>query len=96
MIVADIDNDAIIGLDFLKNNSCKLNIENATLTVKDRSCKLGLAGKLACYRVTVSETVEIPARSEAIIVGKVSVPIFRQSDLGMVDQLRSNLGQEIV
>ena len=92
MIVADIDNDAIIGLDFLKDNSCKLDIENATFTVKDRRCKLGLAGKLGCYRVTESETVEIPARSEAIIEGKVSVLILRQSDLGMVEPANKQLG----
>ena len=36
--------------------------------------------------------VEIPARSEAIIQGKVSVPILRQSDLGIVESAKKQLG----
>ena len=74
MIVADIDNNAIIGLDFLKHKSCKLDVEIATLTVKDRSCKLGLAGKLGCYRVTVSETVEIQQGLRLLLKAKSVFP----------------------
>ena len=74
MIVADINNDAILGLDFLKHNSCKLDVENATLTVKDRSCKLGLAGKLGCYRVTLSETVEIQQGMRLLLRAKSVFP----------------------
>ena len=67
MVVADVDVDIIIGLDFLRTHNCKIDVTEETLTIQDRVCKLKLAGKLGCYRVTVSETVEIPPMSEIII-----------------------------
>ncbi len=78
VIVADIDMDTIIGLDFLKAHNCQLDMVNDTLKVGEQNCKLNLAGKIGCYRVTVSEPIEIPARSEMIIKGKVCVPEIRE------------------
>ena len=92
IVVADIDMDAILGLDFLKANSCRLDIENNTLKIKSKSCKLSLAGKLGCYRVTISDKVVIPARSETIIEGNVSVPIVREKDIGLIEPTDKPLG----
>ena len=84
--------DAILGLDFLKANSCRLDIENNTLKIKSKSFKLSLAGKLGCYRVTISDKVVIPARSETIIEGNVSVPIVREKDIGLIEPTDKPLG----
>ena len=85
VIVADIDMDAILGLDFLKANDCQIDITRDILTIKGQRCKLNLAGKLGCYRVTVSEQIEIPSRSEIIVEGLVHVPIMRKNDLGLIE-----------
>ena len=85
MVVADIDVDIILGLDFLRTNNCKIDINKETLTIQNHVCKLKLSGKLGCYRVTVSETVEIPPMSEIIIQGKVSTPTLRKDDLGIIE-----------
>ena len=75
MVVADIDVDGLLGLDFLKKNNCTLDMKRDILTVKGRICKLSVDGKIGCYRISVSETVRIPSMSEAIIEGKVNVSI---------------------
>ena len=85
MVVADIDVDAILGLDFLKANNCQLNLDEDTLSIKGKTCPLNIAGKIGCYRITVSETVEIPSRSEVIIQGKVHMPAFCSNDLAIVE-----------
>ena len=89
IVVADIDMDAILGLDFLKTNDCQLDMLRDTLTIKGKSCSLKLAGKVGCYRVTVSEPVEIPSKSEIIIEGKTCVPVLRHNDLGIVEPIQS-------
>ena len=85
IIVADIDNDAILGLDFLKANDCQIDITSNTLKIKGRKCQLNLAGKLGCYRVTLSEKLELPSRTEMIIEGKVDLPPIRKHDLGIIE-----------
>ena len=80
MVVADIDIDAIHGLNFLKNNDYKLNIEDDTLELKGKTCKLNVAGRIGCYRVTVAEDVELPSRAEI-----VHMPIIKASDLAIIE-----------
>ena len=53
IIVADINTDAIIRLDFLKSINCQLDMANDILKMKDKSCKLKFAGKVGNYRITV-------------------------------------------
>ena len=85
MVVADIDVDIILGLDFLRKHNCKIDVTEETLSIQDKVSKLKLAGKLGCYRVTMSETVEIPPMTEMIIEGKVSTPALRTNDLGIIE-----------
>ena len=85
VIVADIDMDAIIGLDFLQANDCQIDVTHHVLRIKGKQCQLNLAGKLGCHRVTVSEKVEIPARTEMIIEGHIDVPVIRKNDLGIIE-----------
>lgn len=49
--------------------------------MKEKSCKLKLAGKVGCYRITVSEPVNIHTRSEMIKEGKPNIPVLRRDDL---------------
>lgn len=85
MIVADIDVDVIIGLDFLRKHNCKIDVTKEKLKIKNKFCNLKLTGKLGCYRVTVSRTIEIPSMSEMIIEGTVCSPALRQNDLGIIE-----------
>ena len=84
VIVADIDMDAIIRLDFLQANDCQIDVTHHVLRIKGQQYHLKFAGKLGCHRVTVSEKVEIPARTEMIIEGYVDV-LIRKNDLGIIE-----------
>ena len=77
--------DCILRLDVLKANDSQIDMASNSLKIKDKVCQLNLSGKIGCYRITVSETVELPARSEMIINGNVRISDFRQDDLGIVE-----------
>ena len=91
MAVADIDIDAILGLDFIRGHGCQLDKNKDTLTIKDKTCKLNVDGKIGCYRITVSQNVEIPAMSEVIIEGKVHHPILQITSWASLSQLKKKI-----
>jgi hypothetical protein len=73
-VVANVRADGIIGLDFLKDNDCIIDIVSKRLVVGNKSFNVHFEGQLGCYRVVASETVSIPPMSEMIIPGVVCVP----------------------
>ena len=70
VLIADIEVDGILGMDFLWAEQCELHLENKvyvlTLTGGQVSCHM-TQGNLACWRVAICETVVIPPRSEVIV-----------------------------
>ena len=91
MVVADIDVDGILGLDFLKKNNCTVDMSKNIITVKGRKCKMNVEGKIGCYRISVSETINIPSMSEVIIEGKVNVSPLQNSRLGIIEPTEKSL-----
>ena len=71
VVVADIDLELILGLDFLKNHECQIDVVQNVLSIHGKSCELMCNGKIGCYRILVSEKVNIPAMTEMIIEGKL-------------------------
>ena len=67
IIVADIENEAILGLDFLRELSCRIDVAKCTLTIQGQTMKLDSVSYVGCSRIIVSETVHLPPRSEKII-----------------------------
>ena len=86
-VVADIDGDVILGLDFLKAQDGKLDLVNDTILLKGSSLKLSLTGNLGCHRVVVSERTEVPARSEVIVKGEVLNSCMGKEELCLVEPL---------
>jgi predicted aspartyl protease len=75
VIVSNIDVDAILGLDYMKAQQIVVDVANEIITIGHETIHLNCAGPIGCYRVVAAEKVEIPARSEMIIEGKVSPAI---------------------
>ena len=71
VVVADIDLDLIMGLDFFKDHNCQIDIVRNVLTIDGKPCEMTCSGAVGCYRLSVAEKVQIPAMSEMIIDGKV-------------------------
>ena len=67
VIVADIENEAILGLDFMREMNCKIDVGKCTLTIQGQTMKLDSVSYVGCSRIIVSETVHLPPRSEKII-----------------------------
>ena len=71
VVVADIDLELILGLDFLKNHECQIDAVQNVLSIHGKSCELTCNGKIGCYLISVSEKVNIPSMTEMIIEGKL-------------------------
>ena len=52
------------GLDFMISHNVKVDVRGMVMNINGKSCSLTQAGKIGCYRVTVSEQVVVPGRSE--------------------------------
>ncbi|KAH3840101.1 hypothetical protein DPMN_113544 [Dreissena polymorpha] len=71
-VVADIDGDIILGLDLFKRYQCHIDLESEKIRINGDNCILTGQGTSGCYRVVVSEKVQIPARTEIIVPAEVS------------------------
>lgn len=72
MLVADIVEDAIIGIDFMKQHSCDLIISKNYMRVGSEKVPCYMKTKQLgnCCRVAIEETIEIPSNTEMILPGK--------------------------
>ena len=71
VIVADLENELLIGLDFMRRHGCTVDVENNVLIIQGKKCDLNCRGLIGCHRVVAKEDEIIPARSERIITGRV-------------------------
>ena len=71
VIIANIDNELILGLDFMKLMDCQIDVGQETMVVQGNAIKLDSLGYVGCSRVIAKEMVQIPPRSEAIIQGRM-------------------------
>ena len=85
VIVADVENDLLIGLDFMRRHGCTVGIENNVLVIQGKKCDLNCRGSIRCHRVVAKEDEIIPARSEGIITGRVVNMSKATNDLYIVD-----------
>ncbi|KAJ8042567.1 hypothetical protein HOLleu_09346 [Holothuria leucospilota] len=85
--VADIDDDAILGLDFMVKHYCQLDCRKGTIIVD--GTVIGLRPRKAdgaIFRLKVTETTIIPPGSEAIVPAKIMAKrpgiFLRRSEFG--------------
>jgi hypothetical protein len=72
VLVADLSNDGILGMDFLLAAACIVDLKNLQIICEDEivSCRAEDARPF-CARVALQSTVVIPAGEELIIPGKI-------------------------
>eukprot|EP00117_Sycon_ciliatum_P048005 scpid84504/ scgid34234/ len=73
VIVADIEPDMLIGIDFLRSHGCTLDFDNEVLETANCSVPLQSANQQShtVYRITLAHKVTIPAYSQIIVPGKL-------------------------
>ena len=70
--IADIENECILGLDFLISNDCIVDVQESCLRIGPDEVRfkwITATEKPVCRRVTVAETWVVPPKSEAIVPG---------------------------
>ncbi|CAC5386872.1 unnamed protein product [Mytilus coruscus] len=79
VLVADISNEGIIGMDFLVTHDCDVLLSQNKLKIKGEiiQCFHYASSAKSCYRVAIQETVNVPPNSEMIVSGESNEPIFR-------------------
>ena len=85
VIVADVENDLLIGLDFMRRHGCTVDVDNNVLIIQGKKCDLNCRGSIGCHRVVAKEDEIIPARSERIITGRVVNMTKATNDLYIVE-----------
>ncbi|VDI32101.1 Hypothetical predicted protein [Mytilus galloprovincialis] len=86
-IVADINVDCILGLDFLRTHEANINIYKGTLTIKGHEVRFYVQGHIGCDRVAVSETINIHPRSEIFVNGAISDEVPDSFKVGLVEPI---------
>lgn len=71
-VIADIESDGLIGLDFMKQNNCEISYGRKTFSINGHSLKFKeeLGGSVSC-RIKAAQTVVIPPNSESVVQGRV-------------------------
>lgn len=76
MPVADLQVDGALGLDFMKNHPCVIDVCNNHLKVGESLCSLFYVEKIDCYRVTFNEHLNVPPRTEIVTIDHVDIPDY--------------------
>ena len=71
VVIADIEDDIIMGLDFMQQNQVTVDILRNKLNVKGFECEINHKGQVGCYRIMVADKVKLQPRTETVITGKV-------------------------
>ena len=71
-LVAKIENDGVLGLDFLYNEDCQIDVRKQSLTFKGGKNQLRQMEAYGCrgWRVTLAKTMVVPSRHEMVIDGE--------------------------
>lgn len=89
VLVAEMDIDVILGLDFMNQYKVKINITSNTITLDETVIECYCLGKVGCFRVVLTEKIEVPARTEIIVYGRVTDPDFKNLQFGLVEPSES-------
>lgn len=94
VVIADLTVDGILGLDFLKNNRCTIDLEKGVLVWDQQKIPIVLHGLLGVYRVVAKDSISIAPRSEVVCPGRVLDHIPNCSETGLVEPCEELLGKD--
>ena len=88
-VIAEMDVDVILGLDFMIAHSVKVDVEGLIINLNGKPCSVTRAGKIGCNRVVVSEQVVVPGRSEIILPGRMEDWNGQLDQIGVLEPTES-------
>lgn len=89
-IIADIQNEGLLGLDFLSENESVICLDPPSLEMNGLLIPLNKRNdinrdNLRCCRIAIQETVVVPPETEVIVNGKLIDQISSDSSCGIVE-----------
>ncbi|CAC5382862.1 unnamed protein product [Mytilus coruscus] len=82
-VVADLAIEGIIGLDFLRENGCLINLQEEHMVCHNQKIPLNFTGELGCYRVSVVEDTCIQPGTEALVQGHINEYPSTKNEVGL-------------
>lgn len=73
MLIADIKNDGILGLDFLTSHNCQLDMMTKNLNINGEIVPCRHTNNTSVFtscRIEIKQNVLVPPETEMIIIGK--------------------------
>ena len=69
IVVGDINSSAILGMDFMTNHACQIDLKKSVMKISNMEIKMWQEdkGKPRCCKVTLCHNETIPARSECVV-----------------------------
>ena len=74
VVIAEMNSDGIIGLEFMLSNDCILDIAKLKMRIQTDVIQLYKEGLFGCYRIAMAENIILPARSEMVVNCNVCIP----------------------
>ncbi|XP_053404925.1 uncharacterized protein LOC128558755 [Mercenaria mercenaria] len=98
VIIAEIDIDVVLGLDFMQNHDVSIDVVSNTMKLHDQTFNIFCSGKIGCFRIVLSEQVVIPAETEMITKGMVTESGIKRIGWGLIEASDTfrELGQGMV
>lgn len=72
-VVAELSLDGLLGLDFLEDHECAVDVTKRTLRIKHQQYSLLKEGFFGCFKIVASDTLIVPANQKILIKGRVCV-----------------------
>ncbi|CAC5404291.1 unnamed protein product [Mytilus coruscus] len=63
-VIADLNVDGVLGIDFQKSQNCVINITKGNVWVNGRETSLHFEGQIGCYGVYVASILQLPPSSK--------------------------------
>lgn len=70
-VIAEIDKDVLLWIDFIKENNVTFDIKRKTMSVQSQALALSCYGRNGCFRLILAEPTVISAHSEVLVYGKI-------------------------
>ena len=79
VVVADIENDMVVGLDFMQQNNCKIDVASETMTVQGKECRLANKGNIGCFLSLFSGPKRMPNTKTTVRKPEMVCPSCRST-----------------
>jgi hypothetical protein len=83
-IVADINVDGILGLDFKRSQNYTINVAKGSILIHGHKVSLQFEGQIGCYKVATAKTIKMQTRRKTIVERKDKEERFLEKEQCLV------------